>query len=106
MQTHVFIGHFRSREHHGFPSAASVRENAGTRIFMDRAGRRWNARPKGRGALVGKAAQRRNCELVLVREVLRWRDDVARLVPGRLADLDRLIGEAARDPKALPRKEP
>ena len=58
------------------------------------------------GALVGKAAQRRNCELTLVREVLRWRGDVARLVPGRLADFDRVIGEAAADPKPIPRKSP
>ena len=58
------------------------------------------------GALVGKAAQRRNSELMLVREVLRWRGDVARLVPGRLADFDRLIGEAAADPKPIPRKSP
>ena len=53
-----------------------------------------------------KAPGQRNAEIMLVREVTRWRADVERFVPDGLAGFDALIQHALGNPVALPQQRP
>ena len=46
----------------------------------------------------GKAPARRNAEVMLVTEVIRWRRDVERYAADRLAEFDRGIADALEHP--------
>ena len=56
--------------------------------------------------LNSKAPGQRNAEIMLVREVTRWRADVERFVPDGLAGFDALIQHALGNPAALPQQRP
>ena len=42
----------------------------------------------------GKAPAKRNAEVMAVEQVMRWRSEVSRFSPDRLAEFDELIAEA------------
>ena len=48
--------------------------------------------------LTGKAQARRNAEIMLVREISRWREEVEELPPGRMADFERIINHGLDNP--------
>ena len=52
----------------------------------------------------GKAPGKRNAEVMLVREVTRWRADVQRFVPDGLAGFEALIEDALAHPAPLPQR--
>ena len=54
--------------------------------------------------LNGKAPGQRNAEIMLVREITRWRGDVECFAPGELAGFDALIQHALGNPVALPQR--
>ena len=51
----------------------------------------------------GKAPARRNAEVMLVTEVIRWRRDVERYAADRLAEFDRGIADALEHPAPVQR---
>ena len=53
----------------------------------------------------GKAPARRNAEIMVVQEVMRWRREVERFSPERLDEFDAGIRHALEHPAALPRPE-
>ena len=46
----------------------------------------------------GKAPAKRNAEVMAVEQVMRWRSEVSRFSPDRLAEFDELIAEALNNP--------
>lgn len=46
----------------------------------------------------GKAPAKRNAEIMAVDQVLRWRAEVSRFAPARLAEFDKLIADALNNP--------
>ena len=48
----------------------------------------------------GKAPARRNAEVMLVTEVIRWRRDIEQFAADRLAEFDRGIADALEHPAA------
>lgn len=46
----------------------------------------------------GKAPAKRNAEIMAVEQVLRWRAEVSRFAPGRLAEFDKLVADALNNP--------
>ena len=53
----------------------------------------------------GKAPARRNAEIMVVQEVMRWRREVERFSLERLDEFDASIRHALEHPAALPRPE-
>ena len=53
----------------------------------------------------GKAPARRNAEIMVVQEVMRWRREVERFSLERLDEFDAGIQHALEHPAALPRPE-
>ena len=51
------------------------------------------------------APARRNAEIMVVQEVMRWRREVERFSPERLDEFDAGIQHALEHPAALPRPE-
>ena len=47
----------------------------------------------------GKAPQRRNAEVAIVQEATRWREEVERYAPDRLAEFERQLDAAFANPK-------
>ena len=50
--------------------------------------------------LNGRAPQRRNAEVMLVEESIRWRRDVERFTPNRLTEFETLLEKALQNPQA------
>ena len=46
----------------------------------------------------GKAPSKRNAEVMAVEQVMRWRSEVSRFAPDRLAEFDELIADALNNP--------
>ena len=46
----------------------------------------------------GKAPAKRNAEVMAVEQVMRWRSEVSRFAPDRLAEFDELIADALNNP--------
>lgn len=46
----------------------------------------------------GKAPAKRNAEIMAVEQVLRWRAEVSRFAPDRLAEFDKLVADALNNP--------
>ena len=53
----------------------------------------------------GKAPAKRNAEIMAVEQVLRWRSEVSRFAPDRLAEFDELIADALNNPTPVQRAE-
>lgn len=53
----------------------------------------------------GKARAKRGAELMLVRTVARWADDVADLMPERMGDLRRIVEHGIENPAPTPNRK-
>ena len=53
----------------------------------------------------GKATARRNAEVMAVREIMRWRSEVERFTPARLAEFEAGIAHALAHPAPLPKRQ-
>ena len=49
----------------------------------------------------GKAPAKRNAEVMAVEQVMRWRSEVSRFAPDRLAEFDELIADALNNPSPV-----
>ena len=68
-------------------------ERNGWRIFVS---------GQAHAILTSKAPARRNAEVMLVRTVSGWRDEVAALLPDRLADFEEIVNVGLANPAPIP----
>ena len=53
----------------------------------------------------GKAPAKRNAEVMAVEQVMRWRSEVSRFAPDRVAEFDELIADALNNPAPVQKAE-
>ena len=88
------------------PSAAKRESDVRKRLakMAERAGFYIFVAAQAHAVGAGRAPARRNAELMLVREIARWREDVERDAPDCLASFDALVLDACEHPAPLPNK--
>ena len=89
------------------PSAEKRARDVGKKLDRLAAREGWYTFMAGQAYAVatGKAPLRRNAEVMAVEQVTRWRSEVSRFAPDRLAEFDELIGEALNNPAPVQKPE-
>ena len=88
------------------PSAAKRESDVRKRLakMAERAGFYIFVAAQAHAVGAGRAPARRNAELMLVREIARWREDMERDAPDCLASFDALVLDACEHPAPLPNR--
>ena len=82
------------------PSAEKRARDVGKKLDRLAARQGWYTFMAGQAYAVatGKAPSKRNAEVMAVEQVMRWRSEVSRFAPDRLAEFDELIADALNNP--------
>ena len=89
------------------PSAEKRARDAGKKLDRLAARQGWYTFMAGQAYAVatGKPPAKRNAEIMAVEQVLRWRSEVSRFAPDRLAEFDELIADALNNPAPVQKAE-
>ena len=82
------------------PSAEKRARDVGKKLDRHASRQGWYTFMAGQAYAVatGKAPSKRNAEVMAVEQVMRWRSEVSRFAPDRLAEFDELIADALNNP--------
>ena len=89
------------------PSAEKRARDIGKKLDRLAARQGWYTFMAGQAYAVatGKAPSKRNAEVMAVEQVMRWRSEVSRFAPDRLAEFDELIADALNNPAPVQKAE-
>ena len=89
------------------PSAEKRARDVGKKLDRLSSQQGWYTFMAGQAYAVatGKAPSKRNAEVMAVEQVMRWRSEVSRFVPDRLAEFDELIADALNNPAPVQKAE-